>query len=292
DAYRISEQPSIDTLTDQLSPLNVGSGTSGTEQKVFELVDVRHIGFAVPQPLLVKIKSRSQLSKGRFHLKDAYLQLYLGQIPALCLGIHNGNGVFTSIDEIRLDSERCSAAKEKVQPGLRKLRRLLEQIQSAVIERGQGAKLSLICQGGKLLLMQREPGDSFLPPTILKRFTSQVIQVSSLTGGTTPKESSVVDVQRIGSAVPQSSLVKVKSRTQHRGRNKLHDNEVYLQLYLGQITAACLGMHDCNDVFTRTDEIRFDSERCSAAKERAQPTLCKLRRLLEQIQSVAMECGQ
>ncbi|EKM48119.1 uncharacterized protein PHACADRAFT_203223 [Phanerochaete carnosa HHB-10118-sp] len=176
DAYRISEQPSIDTLTDQLSPLNVGSGTSGTEQKVFELVDVRHIGFAVPQPLLVKIKSRSQLSKGRFHLKDAYLQLYLGQIPALCLGIHNGNGVFTSIDEIRLDSERCSAAKEKVQPGLRKLRRLLEQIQSAVIERGQGAKLSLICQGGKLLLMQREPGDSFLPPTILKRFTSQVIQ--------------------------------------------------------------------------------------------------------------------
>ena len=125
----------------------------------------------MPQSSLLKIKSRSQSTKGNF-LNDAYIQLYLGQMATLCTGIHDGKGVFTSIRERRLDADDFGSVKEKVQPGLRKLRRLLEEIQSTVIERGQGAKLSLVCRDSELRLMQRASDESLLPLSLLVRFTN------------------------------------------------------------------------------------------------------------------------
>ncbi|EKM49912.1 uncharacterized protein PHACADRAFT_201615 [Phanerochaete carnosa HHB-10118-sp] len=173
-AYQVPEQPSADSLTDQLSSLNVGSFTSGTTPKESSVADVRRVGSVVPQSPLAKAKSRTQHGgRSKFYDNEAYLQLYLGQIPALCFGMHDGDGFFTPIDEIWLDLERCSAAKERVQPALCKLRRLLEQVQNSAMESGQGVKLSLVFQDGELLLMQRATYDSFLPPAMLKRFMAE-----------------------------------------------------------------------------------------------------------------------
>ncbi|GJE92532.1 hypothetical protein PsYK624_086860 [Phanerochaete sordida] len=171
DAYRASKEASVDALTEQLSSLNMRAGPAGGASGVSSIVSIRHAGTEVAQSSLVKIKSRSRASKAQY-LENAYLQLLLGQLPELCLGVHDGSGVFDSINSIPLDSERFRNAREKARPALRKLRRLLEEIQSLVMQRGVGAQLSLVCSGGELLLMQRTAEDALLPPVLMRRFTT------------------------------------------------------------------------------------------------------------------------
>ena len=151
--------------------LNVASPSPGAQLEGSQFVRILHGGSEVPQTSLLKIKSRSQRKKGHF-LESAYLQLYFGQTPALAVGIHNGDGLFMNIKELGLDSKDLNEQKGKAQPGLKKLARLLREVRAAVMDRGQGAKLSLVYKDGELRLMQRTGGDLFLPPSLLLRFAN------------------------------------------------------------------------------------------------------------------------
>lgn len=130
-----------------------------------------HGGAAVPQPALLKIKSRGP--SATVDPAAAYLQLYFGQTPKLFVGHHVGDGKFTSVSEHHLGSgEGFGAAAERVQPRLRKLQRVLAEIQGILRERAPQARLSLVCRkgSGTLQLMQGSEEGLFLPDAVLKRF--------------------------------------------------------------------------------------------------------------------------
>lgn len=127
----------------------------------------------MPQGSLIKIKTRSNSSSGGFPGAPQYLQLMFGQTPALYVGIHQ-NGTFTTIRECQLDEMESSFAA-KVQPGLKKLSRLLEEIRDIALERGRGAQLSLVYQkkvSPDLQVMERSRGKSLLPDNVLRRFAA------------------------------------------------------------------------------------------------------------------------
>lgn len=172
DAYCEPSEHSVDALAKQLSTLGVKSTSANSVCDVPNIVSVQRAGQTVPQSSLVKLKSRSR-ARGSQYLANSYLQLHLGQIPSLYIGVHDGNGTFDTVDILPCDSNDFDKAREKARAPLRRLRRLLEDIQSAVMERGPGAQLSLVCREGELLLMQREDDDALLPPALLKRFTNQ-----------------------------------------------------------------------------------------------------------------------
>ena len=126
-------------------------------------------GREVPQTSLIKIKTRAQGKTGGFPGSAEYLQLLLGQTPTLYVGIHR-DGTFNSVKERGLNSPEFAYSAEKVQPGLKKLRRLLEDIQRVAIQRGGKARLSLVCHKGILQIMQRSSEKSLLPGEIMQRF--------------------------------------------------------------------------------------------------------------------------
>ena len=49
-------------------------------------------------------------------------------------------------------------------------RRLLEELQNMMMERGKEARLSLVCRGGVLQVMERKSSRALLPKEILARF--------------------------------------------------------------------------------------------------------------------------
>lgn len=164
-AYRAS---AAEALAGELSSLSVGSSTTPSASS---LVNIRRVGSAVAQSSLMELKTRWSTSKYS-PFGDMYLRLLLGQVPTLCVGVHDGKGAFDAIDTIRLDSRRFDHAREKEKPALRRLRRLLEEIQQVVMKRGPGAQLSLVCRDSELVLMQRAADDVLLPPELLTRFTT------------------------------------------------------------------------------------------------------------------------
>lgn len=164
-----------DMLADALSSLSLTSSTSPPIRPIQSRdgLDVIRGGHDVPQGSLIKIKTRSNSSSGGFPGAPQYLQLMFGQTPALYVGIHQ-NGRFTTIRECQLD-EMESSFSAKVQPGLKKLSRLLEEIRDIALERGRGAQLSLVYQkkvSPDLQVMERSRGKSLLPDNVLRRFAA------------------------------------------------------------------------------------------------------------------------
>lgn len=128
-------------------------------------------GSEVPQASLIKVKTRVHTNSGGFPGAPEYLQLFFGQTPTILVGIHN-KGTFNNVKERKLESPEFAYSAQKVQPGLRKLRRLLEKIQKIVLEKGKGAKLSLVCKKGVLQIMERSGDQLLLPDSVLERFVA------------------------------------------------------------------------------------------------------------------------
>lgn len=158
-------------LPDAMSSANVTSSTlpSPRPPKFTNGPAVIHAGHEVPQASLIKIKTRAQGKTGGFPGSAEYLQLLLGQTPTLYVGIHQ-NGTFKSVKERALESPEFAYSANKVQPGLKKLRRLLEDIRTVAVQRGKETRLSLVCRKGVLQVMTRSGGESLLPGDILQRF--------------------------------------------------------------------------------------------------------------------------
>lgn len=127
-------------------------------------------GREVAQPALIKLKTRAANSYSSFSWDGPYVQLYLGQTPTLIVGIHR-DGTFDKLHERDLDTPEYENAKQRTEPALKKLRRLLDDIHAAVLKQGNGAKLSIITDNklGVLKLVKRTD-DRVLPDEVLRRF--------------------------------------------------------------------------------------------------------------------------
>lgn len=127
-------------------------------------------GREVAQPALIKLKTRAANSYSSFSWDGPYVQLFLGQTPTLIVGIHR-DGTFDKLHERDLDTPEYENAKQRTEPALKKLRRLLDDIHAAVLKQGNGAKLSIITDNklGVLKLVKRTD-DRVLPDEVLRRF--------------------------------------------------------------------------------------------------------------------------
>jgi hypothetical protein len=157
---------SVDDLADALSSLAVATPESPPTDSD---VTVIKGGSEVPQPSLIKIKSRSARNVVTFDWDAAYLQLFLGQTYNLHLGVHQ-RGTFESIRKANFESAEMQQAAKRVQPVLKMLGRLLDEILYIAIEYGQKGRLSLVCKSGQLTVHERKDEASFLPDDILERF--------------------------------------------------------------------------------------------------------------------------
>ncbi|THG97020.1 hypothetical protein EW026_g4912 [Hermanssonia centrifuga] len=151
-----SSEP-MDALTETLGSLDISSDTA---------LRVMRGGVIVPQSDLIKIKTRS--SPVDTQALDIQIQLLLGQIPRAYIGMHS-QGVFGSVHE-ELSWPESETARHKVQVGLKKLRRVLQEIIDFALASSKNAKLSLVYKDKVLQVYQRTSDASLLPEDVLIRF--------------------------------------------------------------------------------------------------------------------------
>ena len=131
-------------------------------------LNVHGAGSLVPQDSTVELKTISlkRLSTGRLRTDDTMLQMLLSQTPHLVLGVHD-HGTFVETQHKIVD---LKDAETQYKPSLLKLRRVLEDIKKLVVAHGEGGRLSLLCRGGRLDVVQMSSRQSCLPPGFLEKF--------------------------------------------------------------------------------------------------------------------------
>lgn len=95
-----------------------------------------------------------------------------------------------------------------------------------------------------------------------------------------------IRVIRGGVEVPQSSLIKIKTRSTKSVKG-FDWTGTYIQLLLGQTPNLFIGIHD-SGAFYEVQETTLDSPKFEAASRKTQDALKKLRRLLDEIREVLM----
>lgn len=164
-----------DDLSDALSSLTLSSTSSPASSAPcppsapVHGIRVIRGGTVVPQPSLIKLKTRSERSRPLIDWPFIYPQLALGQTPALIVGVHSRGEVHT-LRTTKLDAPALEDVRTEVQPRLRRLSKLLEEIWLVVAEIGKETRVSLLCRKGVLSLVERTSGEDLLPQDVLERF--------------------------------------------------------------------------------------------------------------------------
>ena len=161
-----AEDVSADDLADALSSLNVSASEVPPDSQYIKIISG---GVKVPQASLMKIKTRSVRNVETFDWSAAYLQLFLGQTHNLYLGVHQ-RGTFSEVRKLNLETPEFQGAAKDMQPVLKKLGRLLDEILYIATDHGHEGRLSVVCQAQQLKIYKRLDKESFLPEDVLKRF--------------------------------------------------------------------------------------------------------------------------
>lgn len=162
------------TLMGALSGFSVGAGThSSTMPPPSSLTSadltIFRAGTQVPQSNLIEMKTRSEASAARFDWGDVYPQLYLSQTPYHYLAIHR-TGRFFKIEKDQIGKNDLVAIENRAQPGFKKLRKLLGEIQTRVKKGGTNGRISLVCKDGVLAFHERINKESCLPEDLFALF--------------------------------------------------------------------------------------------------------------------------
>lgn len=174
-------KPSVDDDDDQeaallgaLSGLSIGTNArsstmpspsplASTSLKIFRA------GTRVPQSNLIEMTTRSEISVIRFDWADAYPQLYLSQTPHHYLAVHR-SGTFFKLKKREIGKGDLVSIESEAQPGFKKLKKILEEIQTMVKKRGANGRISLVCKEGVLRVYERVSKESCLPEDLLALF--------------------------------------------------------------------------------------------------------------------------
>ncbi|KAF8516443.1 hypothetical protein BU17DRAFT_92788 [Hysterangium stoloniferum] len=149
-----------------------------TEREIIKIptFDGNHLniiteGNLVPQSSLLELKTRSIKSVDNFDWNESYPQLLLSQTPHMFVCVHD-HGTFTEVRKKTLEELKTGEVARKTADGLRKLKRILEEIREIVLGEGEGAMLSLVCkkEGKEIVLYKREGTGASLPKEMLQKF--------------------------------------------------------------------------------------------------------------------------
>ena len=168
------DEDSDEALLGALSGLSIGTSSRSitmpppsplttTDLKIFRA------GIQVPQSNLLEMTTRSEISAAHFDWGDAYPQLYFSQTPHHHLAVHR-TGTFFSIAKRKIGENDLVAVEGKAQPGFRKLRQVLGEIQTMVKKGGANGRISLVCKDGILKVHERKSKESCLPEDSLTLF--------------------------------------------------------------------------------------------------------------------------
>lgn len=163
-----------EALLGALSGLSLKSDTqSSTKTSPSPLTStelkISRAGTEAPQSTLIEMTTRSEISAARFDWKDAYPQLYLSQTPYHYLAVHR-SGTFFSIAKREIGKRDLVAIESRAQPGFKKLRKILGEIQTRVKKGGADGRISLVCKDGILKVHERTGKESCLSEDSLALF--------------------------------------------------------------------------------------------------------------------------
>ena len=144
-------------------------GTSSQSPLTSADLKIFRAGTQVPQSDLIELTTRSEISAANFDWNDAYPQLYLSQTPHHYLAVHRG-GTFFSIAKRRIGEGDLVRIESRAQPGFRKLRKILGEIQTMVKRGGTSGRMSLVCKNGVLKVHEKNSRESCLPEDLLALF--------------------------------------------------------------------------------------------------------------------------
>lgn len=161
-------------LLGALSSLSIGTRTrssakppqsplTSTDLKIFRT------GTQVPQSDLIEMTTRSEISAAQFDWGDAYPQLYFSQTPNHYLAVHR-TGTFFKVTKRKIGKSDLVAIERREQPGFKKLRKILGEIQARVKRGGADGRISLVCKNGILKVHERTNKGSCLPEASLALF--------------------------------------------------------------------------------------------------------------------------
>ncbi|TFK40515.1 hypothetical protein BDQ12DRAFT_679577 [Crucibulum laeve] len=151
--------------TDSSSPSSIPS--SATDSAVY--LQVIKGGNQVPQSAIIELTTRSEARASQLDWAESFPQLFLSQTAHHFLAIHQ-RGRFIEIQKRKLTSPELQKVASDIQPYLKKLRRILDDIKALVIKHGERGRLSLVCIDGDLKVYERSVQDSCLPDEVLARF--------------------------------------------------------------------------------------------------------------------------
>lgn len=162
-----SNNPTAQTVTPQ-------SSSSGPVSTEFGLTIIPSQNPPTPQSHLIELSTIKTSTFPTWNAKERYPQLYFSQVPNLYLARHT-EGMITQIDKRNLHtSPEILFYAPTVEPQLKKLRMLLQTIQSEVIIRarqspGMRRSFSLVYLNGQLNLFERV-GERCLPTEAFAMF--------------------------------------------------------------------------------------------------------------------------
>ncbi|KAL0064235.1 hypothetical protein AAF712_008820 [Marasmius tenuissimus] len=125
-------------------------------------------GNVVSQDSIAELKTISLkgLRAGRLRSDDIILQMFISQTSHLFMGVHD-RGNFIPVQQSIVElNDRAAHLKTS----LLKLRGVLEDVKNLVVAYGETGRLSLICRGGRLDVVQRSGQESYLPSNVLRMF--------------------------------------------------------------------------------------------------------------------------
>ncbi|KAI0345488.1 hypothetical protein BDW22DRAFT_880222 [Trametopsis cervina] len=134
------------------------------------------------------------------------------------------------------------------------------------------------------------PVESYNPAASSENELVDALASLSVTSSTPSSNLKKLTVVKGGAEVPQSSLIKIKTRST-RNAETFDWTWTYLQLFLGQTYNLYLGVHQKGN-FQEVRQIDFDSPSMKEAAKVAQPVLKKLARLLDEILYTALDHGE
>jgi hypothetical protein len=126
-------------------------------------------GAPPPSSGLLELNTRSTKTAPNFKTAEALPLLMLSGTAAVVLGIHE-QGAFGLLRRIACDDPALEAARVQAQPALKRLRRVLEEVQDLMLGDALGKKVSFVCRDGVFQAYERNTEVGMLPDEHAKRF--------------------------------------------------------------------------------------------------------------------------
>jgi hypothetical protein len=165
----------LDDLVASLGSVSISSQKPQTSETPSftpskELIVQKGGTYDVPQSSLLEITSRSIKRRSEpVNWTNDYPQLFFSATPYHFTGIHE-RGNFKEYQKRHTDDEEFKQVYQDAQPALRKLVKVLKEIQGIVINAGQRVRLSLLYKDGVVRVFEREDMTDCLPQAEMQSF--------------------------------------------------------------------------------------------------------------------------